>query len=83
MPNRYICDVLREIKDCVKIGRIDMIKGLVQELQVMANRMEAKLADYANMGYDLDTAKDLHAQLRKLGDKAKAASEEFDRLNDE
>ena len=66
MPNRYICDVLSEIRTAIKVGRIDMLIGLTEEIQTLANRMEAKLADYANIGYDLERASDLKKKLFKI-----------------
>lgn len=43
MPNRYICAVLDEMRDCCKTGNYSYLPGLVEEAQSMANRMEAKL----------------------------------------
>jgi hypothetical protein len=80
MPNRYVCDVLGEIRTCVKVGRVDMIVGLAEELQIMVNRMEAKLADYANMGYHLDEAKELKERLKDLAKKVDVEVEKFNDL---
>jgi len=78
MPNRYMCDVIGEIRTAIEVGRIDMILGLTEEIQVMANRMEAKLADYANMGYDLENASDFKHRLKKLRDQAKELGRKLD-----
>jgi len=76
MPNRFVCDVLREIRTAVKVGRVDMIKGLVEEAQVLVNRMEAKLADYANLGYDLDRGREFKLKLRQLRKQAQAIEDD-------
>ena len=78
MPNRYICDVIAEIRTAIKVGRIDMLTGLTEEIQTLANRMEAKLADYANIGYDLERASDLKKKLFKLRKQAHELSEKLD-----
>jgi hypothetical protein len=61
MPSRYACSVLTEIRTALKVGRIDMVIGLVEELQTLVNRMECGLQDYNEMGYNLD----LHRKLKK------------------
>jgi hypothetical protein len=70
MPSRYVCDVLSEIRTAVKVGRIDMVIGLVEEIQTLVNRMEAKLMDYADMGYVLGNAKDFKKRLKSLREAA-------------
>jgi len=64
--NRYICSVLDEMRTAVRVGRIDMLVGLIEEAQTLANRMESKLADYKELGYDLDKTKELKADIKKL-----------------
>lgn len=66
MTNRYVCDVLEEIRTAVKVGRIDMIPGLVEEIQTMANRMEAKLSDYSNMGFELHRGQEFLKEVKNL-----------------
>ena len=78
MPNRYMCDVLEEMRTAVKIGRIDMVHGLIEEAQSMANRMEAKLSDYRDMGYSLDEARKLRKTLRELTDSADMIENKLD-----
>lgn len=75
MPNRYICDVIREVRTAIEVGRIDMVLGLVEEIQVLANRMEAKLADYDDMGYDLERGRDFKKKLRRMRDEAKVLND--------
>ena len=45
MGNRYICDVLEEIRNCQKTSNYSPLLGLVEETQLLANRMECGLND--------------------------------------
>ena len=45
MPNRYVCSVLEEIRECTKTQNYSYLSGLVEEAQSMVNRMEATLWD--------------------------------------
>ena len=73
MLHRYMCDVLDEIRTALKVGRIDMITGLVEEIQTMGNRMEAKLQEYADLEYRL-------GEYRELKKKIKAAKGELEEV---
>jgi hypothetical protein len=80
VPNRYVCDVLGEMRKSIKVLRIDLLPGLIEEVQILVNRMEAKLADYSNIGYDLDRARDFRNELKGLRKKAEELTEQ---LNEE
>ena len=43
MPNRYICDVLEEMRKCHSTHSYGPLPGLIEEVQTLANRMEAAL----------------------------------------
>ena len=45
MPNRYLCDVLEEMRVANKTRNYSYLKGLIEEVQVIGNRMEAGLYD--------------------------------------
>lgn len=45
MPTRYICDVLDEMRQCYKTMNFGCMRGLIEEAQIMANRMEASLRE--------------------------------------
>lgn len=45
MPNRTLCGVLEEMRKCYETRNFSGIMGLVEEAQMMANRMEASLYD--------------------------------------
>jgi hypothetical protein len=73
--NRYVCQVLEEIRASHKSFRMDRIPGLIEEVQTMVNKMEAKLQDYRDMGYDLSRCKE-------LADKLKAYSKQVSNIED-
>lgn len=64
--HRYVCDVLTEMRTAVRVGRIDMLKGLIEEVQSMANRMEAQLYTYRDMRYNLEDANSLEKTIADL-----------------
>lgn len=45
MPNRTMCDVLEEMRQCHKTRNYAPLLGLIEEAQLMANRMEAGLGE--------------------------------------
>ena len=57
-PNRTLCDVLRDMRNCVKVLNFSMIPGLIEEAQVMGNKMEAALQDNKDI-------KDIRDQIKK------------------
>jgi hypothetical protein len=86
MPSRYVCSVLDEMRTAVKVGRIDMLVGLIEEIQVLVNRMEAKLVDYSDMGYDLRTARELKKSIKAMKETATEIEEKmgiFDSLDND
>lgn len=45
MSSRYLCDILHEMRDCWKTRNFGALKGLIEEAQSRANRMEGALGD--------------------------------------
>ena len=45
MPNRLVCNVLEEMRNCSKTNNYSYLDGLIEETQSLVNRMEAKLFD--------------------------------------
>ena len=43
--NRYMCYVLTEMRTCTETSNYAYLPSLIEEVQVMANRMEASLYD--------------------------------------
>lgn len=47
--NRHLCDVLDEMRKCDEVRNYSMLKGLIEEAQVMGNRMESALSDQKDL----------------------------------
>ena len=65
MPNRHICSVLEEMRECTKTLNFSYLLGLIEEAQTLALRMEAKL-------YEIKDYERLHEEIRALKKKKKA-----------
>lgn len=73
--NRHVCDVLSDMRKCLESLNFSPMKGLIEEAQVMANRMEAALQDqkslidinekYAEMRRDYKALKRKHKKKSK------------------
>jgi len=66
MPNRYICSVLDEMRECLKTNNFSYLGGLIEEAQTLANRMEAKLHTINDFEYFEKRLKKLKAEARAL-----------------
>lgn len=69
MPNRTLCDALTEIRKCVKTGNYSYLPGLVEEIQSMANRMEAALWDQKTFEREKKDYKKLKKKVAELEEK--------------
>ena len=70
--NRYICDVLEEMRKLVNANNIKPLMGLIEEAQSLANRMEAGLGDKKDLlSLSNETAKARQAY-KKLQEEYKA-----------
>ena len=65
-PNRYLCDILTDMRTSVDKLRIDMIPGLIEEAQIYGNRMEAKLDDQYDLKRLLEEKSVLVRKVQKL-----------------
>lgn len=59
--HRYLCDVLDDMRKCVKTLNFSPLEGLIEEAQIMGNRMEAALSQQK----DLLKLADAYSQARK------------------
>ena len=66
MPNRYLCSVLDEMRECTKTLNFSYLSGLIEEAQTLGNRMEAKLYDIRDYESLLDDIKELKKEKKKL-----------------
>ena len=66
MINRMMCDVLEEMRGCTKTMNFSYLLGLIEEVQTLGNRMEAKLYDIKDFERLHDDIKDLKKKKKKL-----------------
>jgi|TARA_Y100000296_G_C5021960_1_gene180282 hypothetical protein len=71
MPNRLLCDVFSEMRNCVKTLNFSYLPGLIEEAQSLGNRMEAHL-------YDIKDFNRLHKDIKALKKKKKKLKEEVE-----
>ena len=67
MPNRLVCNVLEEMRNCSTTNNYSYLDGLIDEPQSLVNRMEAKLFDMRD--------------IKCLNDEIHKKREEVDQLN--
>ena len=75
MPNRLLCAVLDEMRECVKTLNFSYLSGLIEEAQSLGNRMEAHL-------YDIKDFNHLHMDIKALEKKKKTLKEEVEELEE-
>lgn len=63
---RTVCDVLEEIRQLEKTKNYGPLLGLVEEIQSMANRMEAKLTENRDVVRAENYIKKLKQKIKKL-----------------
>jgi len=66
MPSRYICDVLTEMRKCIKTLNFSYMESLIEEAQVLANRMEAGLGTKRDIEWREETLRDLKKEIKEL-----------------
>ena len=76
MPNRMLCTVLEEMRDCVKTLNFSYLLGLIEEAQSLASRMESRLYDMKDHDRLLDDIRDLKKEKKNLKKIVKEASED-------
>mgnify|MGYP003624479057 FL=1 len=69
--NRYVCDVLDEMRTSVKTLNFAMIPSLIEEVQTMANRMEMALSDLKDLKLLKEEIVDKKEELEALKDQIK------------
>ena len=75
MPNRLLCAVLDEMRECVKTLNFSYLPGLIEESQSLGNRMEAHL-------YDIKDFNRLHKDIKSLEKKKKKLKEEVEEVEE-
>jgi uncharacterized protein YlxW (UPF0749 family) len=75
MAHRYLCTVLDEMRECIKTVNFSYLLGLIEEAQILANRMEARL-------FEMKDYERLHNDVRDLKKKKKKLEEEVRELEE-
>lgn len=65
-PNRTVCDVLEEMRKAHKTRNYSYLPGLIEELQSLANRMEAALGDKHDVESMTKARQELKAEIKAL-----------------
>lgn len=73
MTNRYICTVIEEARKCHDTRNYSYLPGLLEEVQTLANRMEAALGDKHDVEY-------YRRQRTELKDEIKALKKKKEKL---
>ena len=76
MPNRLLCDVLDEMRDCVKTSNFSYLSGLIEEAQSLGSRMEAHLYDIKDFNRLRDDIKALEKKKKKLKEEVEETPED-------
>tara|TARA_B100000287_G_scaffold397008_1_gene413138 strand:- start:82 stop:315 length:234 start_codon:yes stop_codon:yes gene_type:complete len=64
--NRYICTVLEEMRKCMTTYNFSVLPSLIEEAQILANRMESKLYDVKDLDALHDKIKEKKKELKEL-----------------
>ena len=80
--NRYICDVLDEMRKSFSTYNFSSFMSLIEEAQIMANRMESSLGDLKNLRSLHDDISIEKKELKKLKKEKKKLEEEIESLKD-
>jgi hypothetical protein len=66
--NRHVCDVLSDMRKCTETLNFSPMMGLIEEAQVMANRMESALGDrkdLIDLNQELSKARKAYKELKR------------------
>jgi len=66
MPHRYICSVLDEMRECNKTRNYSVLLALIEEVQILANRMEAALGEKSDVESWHKKAKEEKKEYKRL-----------------
>jgi len=75
-PNRTLCEVLEDMRNCTKTLNFGHLLGLIEEAQMLGNRMEAGLSDQKDY-------KAMNEALHKLKKEYKPMRDKIDKLREE
>jgi hypothetical protein len=72
--NRTLCDVLEEMRTCFKTYNFAPMLALIEEAQMMGNKMEAGLNDKHDVENMESRKNELVKEIRELKEKRKSLS---------
>ena len=81
--NRYVCDVLEEMRTSVKTLNFAMIPSLIEEVQTMANRMEMALEDMKDLKGLKEEIYDKKKEYETLKDKIRKIEKKIEKKKKE
>ena len=64
--SRFFCEVLEDMRSCLKAGDHKSLKSLVEEAQVVGNRMESSLRDRRDIERMTEEVSELRDEIKKL-----------------
>ena len=78
MPNRLLCTVLDEMRECVKTLNFSYLSSLIEEAQSLGNRMESHLFEIKDFERLHKEIKDLKKKKKNLRKKVEETSDDDD-----
>ncbi len=81
--NRYVCDVLEEMRTSVKTLNFAMIPSLIEEVQTMVNRMEMALEDMKDLKGLKEEIYDKKKEYETLKDKIRKIEKKIEKKKKE
>lgn len=75
-PNRTICSVLEEMRKCYGSYNFAAIASLIEECQMLANRMEARLENAHDYEHQREELRKIKKEINELEKKKEALEEE-------
>ena len=75
--NRYVCDVLTEMRTCMETRNFAILPSLIEETQTMVNRMEMALADMKDLESLKKQIVEKKEELKKLERAEKLATKKW------
>ncbi len=80
MPHRYVCSVLDEMRTCNKTRNYAVLSALIEEAQILVNRMESALGEKSDLelwhGKAKEEKKEYKRLLKKTNKMRKKAGED-------
>ena len=82
-PNRTLCEVLEDMRNCTKTMNFGHLLGLIEEAQMLGNRMEAGLSDKGDYKEMNEALHELKKEYKPLRDKIIELRKEKEKLEEQ